>query len=78
MTASLERPALLAGEGLPTFEAITPDQVSSHIPELLSQLECELDQLEATLALALEQGRPLGWHEVMDPLHRLGERLRWS
>ena len=78
MSASLERPALLAGEGLPTFEAITPDQVTSHIPELLSQLEIELDQLEATLAQALEQGRPLGWHEVMDPLHRLGERLRWS
>jgi len=78
MSASLERPALLAGEGLPTFEAITPDQVTSHIPELLSQLESELDQLEATLAQALEQGRPLGWHEVMDPLHRLGERLRWS
>jgi oligopeptidase A len=78
MSASLDRPALLAGEGLPSFDAITPDQVSSHIPELLSQLECELDQLEATLALALEQERPLGWHEVMDPLHRLGERLRWS
>ena len=78
MSASLERPALLAGEGLPTFEAITPDQVTSHIPELLGQLESELDQLEATLAQALEQGRPLGWHEVMDPLHRLGERLRWS
>jgi hypothetical protein len=44
----------------------------------LSQLEGELDQLEATLAQALEQGRPLSWHEVMDPLHRLGERLRWS
>ena len=78
MSASLERPALLAGEGLPTFEAITPDQVTSHIPELLGQLETELDQLEATLALALDQGRPLGWSEVMDPLHRLGERLRWS
>jgi len=78
MTSPLERPALLVGEGLPTFEAITPDQVSSHIPELLSQLEIELDQLEATLALALDQARPLAWHEVMDPLHRLGERLRWS
>ena len=78
MSASLERPALLAGEGLPTFEAITPNQVTSHIPKLLGQLETDLDQLEATLALALDQGRPLGWSEVMDPLHRLGERLRWS
>ena len=78
MLTPLERPALLAGEGLPAFEAITPDQVNRHIPELLTQLEADLDQLEATLALSLAQNRPLGWHEVMDPLHRLGERLRWS
>ncbi|MEB3260131.1 MAG: M3 family metallopeptidase [Cyanobacteriota bacterium] len=78
MTLTLEPPALLAGEGLPDFEAITPDQIGLHIPELLSQLESERQALEADFTVALEAGRPLGWHEVMDPLHRLGERLRWS
>ncbi|MFY7695224.1 MAG: M3 family peptidase, partial [Cyanobium sp.] len=78
MTLTLEPPALLAGEGLPRFEAITPDQIETHIPELLSQLEAERHTLEARFTAALEEGRPLGWHEVMDPLHRLGERLRWS
>ena len=78
MTLTLEPPALLAGEGLPRFEAITPDQIETHIPELLSQLEAERLTLEARFTAALEEGRPLGWHEVMDPLHRLGERLRWS
>ncbi|MEB3318915.1 MAG: M3 family metallopeptidase [Cyanobacteriota bacterium] len=78
MTVTLEPPALLAGEGLPRFEAITPDQIDHHIPELLSQLEAERLALEARFAAALEEGRPLGWHAVMDPLHRLGERLRWS
>ncbi len=39
MSTTLQTPpALLAGEGLPHFEAITPDQVSEHMPELLPQL----------------------------------------
>jgi oligopeptidase A len=71
-------PALLAGEGLPAFEAIGPDQVEQHIPELLEQLLAELDQLEAELRSALASGSPLRWDQVMEPLHRLGERLRWS
>ena len=79
MTASLASPpALLAGEGLPEFEAITPDQVDRHMPELMAQLEAELDALESDLRAALAEGRPLSWEEVMDPLHHLGERLRWS
>ncbi len=78
MTTTLQSPpALLAGEGLPSFEAITPDQVVAHIPALLSTLQAELDRLEADLTAAAA-GRNLGWAEVMDPLHRLGERLRWS
>ncbi len=79
MTTTLQSPpALLAGEGLPRFEAITPDQVVAHIPALLSTLQAELDRLEADLAAAAAEGRNLAWAEVMDPLHRLGERLRWS
>jgi oligopeptidase A len=78
MTVTLEPPALLVGEGLPHFEAITPDQIERHIPELLAQLDAELVSLEAAFTAALEAGHPLEWHGVMDPLHRLGERLRWS
>ena len=78
MSVHPESPPLLAGEGLPRFEAITPDQVESHIPELLHQLEAELASLEAQFTKALEGGAPLAWHGVMDPLHRLTERLRWS
>ena len=78
MSVTLEPPALLAGEGLPQFQAITPDQIQLHIPELLAELESELSTLEAKFAAALEQGHPLAWHGVMDPLHRLTERLRWS
>jgi oligopeptidase A len=69
---------LLIGEGLPPFEAITPEQVQEHIPELIARLESDLVCLEASLDQALGEGGPLGWSAVMDPLQRLGERLRWS
>ena len=69
---------LLMGKGLPAFEAITAAQVEEHIPELLSILNGELDALEALLSQALATGRLLDWAEVMDPLQRLGEQLRWS
>ena len=69
---------LLVGEGLPAFGAITAAQVEEHIPELLSLLNGELDALEALLSQALAAGRLLDWAEVMDPLQRLGEQLRWS
>ncbi|MFN9055557.1 MAG: M3 family metallopeptidase, partial [Cyanobacteriota bacterium] len=78
MSVTLQRPALLAGEGLPHFEAITPDQIEQYIPDLLSQLESELSSLEGQFSAAIQVGQPLLWHEVMDPLHRLTERLRWS
>jgi oligopeptidase A len=63
---------------LPRFEAITPDQVDQHMPELMAQLEAELGTVESHLEQAEAAGRTLSWAEVMDPLHRLGERLRWS
>ena len=71
---------LLAGQGLPQFTAITPEQVDQGIPALLDALNGELTALEATLESRLAQGEaaPLSWTEVMEPLQHLGERLRWS
>jgi oligopeptidase A len=71
-------PALLAGEGLPEFAAMTPDQVKKHIPALLEDLHTGLGAIEGQLEEALAADQPLAWNTVMDPLHRLGERLRWS
>ena len=76
MVASL--PEILRGEGLPRYEAITPEAVNAHIPELITELEAELETLEQGLHQQLSSGGPLGWSAVMDPLQRLGERLRWS
>jgi oligopeptidase A len=82
MAAASSPSPLLRGEGLPPFEAITPEQVDTAIPQLLEQLNAELSQLEEQLVRRLSEasggGAALGWAEVMDPLHHLGERLRWS
>jgi oligopeptidase A len=82
MAAASSPSPLLRGQGLPPFAAITPEQVNTAIPELLEQLNGELSQLEQQLDgrnnEARAGGAPLTWAEVMDPLHHLGERLRWS
>ncbi len=82
MAAAPSPSPLLRGQGLPPFAAITPEQVNTAIPELLEQLNGELSQLEQLLNERLDEARaagaPLSWAEVMDPLHHLGERLRWS
>ena len=73
---------LLRGEGLPPFAEITPEQVNAAIPQLLEQLNADLTALEERLEQRLQEisdgGAPLGWSELMEPLHQLGERLRWS
>ena len=48
MTLSAPLP-LLVGQGLPPFEAITPEQVEQAIPALLSDLNESLSALEASL-----------------------------
>jgi oligopeptidase A len=82
MAASSSPSPLLRGQGLPPFEAITAEQVDTAIPALLEQLNGELSQLEQRLERRLEEasagGASLSWTELMDPLHHLGERLRWS
>ena len=70
--------ALLEGHGLPCFEQITPDLVQQDIPVLLAQLEQQFTELETTLQSRLDSGASISWEEVMQPMQRIGERLRWS
>jgi oligopeptidase A len=77
-SATLPPLPLLAGAGLPEFQDINPDQVTQGIPLLLEQLNAELTALEVCLDQRLAGDSALTWDEVMQPLHLLGERLRWS
>jgi len=71
-------PALLAGQGLPDYQAITPEDVRESIPTLLRHLSDQFETHEAVLNQRLDDSSPLTWDEVMVPLHRIGEQLRWS
>ena len=77
-TSSLSALPLLAGAGLPEFQDISPEQVNQAIPLLLEQLNSELTALEGQFDQRLAGNSALIWDEVMQPLHLLGERLRWS
>ena len=70
--------ALLKGEGLPLFQQITPELVSQDVPVLLQQLDTQFTTLEAALQEQLNGSEPLSWAAVMEPMQKLGEKLRWS
>ena len=69
---------LLAGEGLPDFNNITFQEVESSIPVLLNQLNNEFSLLEADLENKLRAKQILKWDQVLKPLNKIEERLRWS
>lgn len=75
---STSQPALLKGRGLPDYAAITPEAVGEHLPGLLRRLEEQLVSLETSLQQKLGQGEAISWTDVMPPLQRIGEQMRWS
>ena len=77
MSPSTSSP-LLKGHGLPSYEQITPELIRQDIPLLLKELEQQFTDLEEALRSRLDSDSFLGWEEVMQPMQRIGERLRWS
>ena len=69
---------LLRGQGLPEFQAISPELVRQDIPVLLNELDQSFSALEQALESALAGPSRLSWTVVMQPLQAIGERLRWS
>tara|TARA_Y100001968_G_scaffold333627_1_gene397729 strand:+ start:2253 stop:4391 length:2139 start_codon:yes stop_codon:yes gene_type:complete len=71
-------PAILEGKGLPDYKEITASEVNENIPYLLKEINEKLIALEDFLENRLTEERALCWDEVMNPLHQIGESLRWS
>ncbi len=71
-------PALLKGEGVPEYNAITPEQITENIPDLIKSLDKNFNELEKKLKQKLSNNETISWDQVMTPLHEIGERLRWS
>ena len=69
---------LLIGKGLPDYQSITPQQVQENIPILIKDLNDCYFQLEASTAELLKNKQLIEWEEIIKPLYRISERLRWS
>ncbi len=67
---TVTKKTLLIGKGLPPFESIKPEDVVPAMTELLTELEQELTNLEATV-------KPT-WNDLVEPLQKLEDRLTWS
>ncbi|MEM6449513.1 MAG: M3 family metallopeptidase [Cyanobacteria bacterium P01_D01_bin.105] len=65
---------LLAGKGLPPFEAIQPEHVVPGIEQLIKALSQDLTVLESTL----RSSQAASWSAVVEPLTAITERLSWS
>ncbi len=81
MTNDLKRKDLspiLKGEGIPNFTQITPSEINEHFPRLLSEVNNQFNKIEQSIKQSLNSNHSLTWEELMTPLHKLGERLRWS
>ncbi|HEY9827169.1 MAG TPA: M3 family metallopeptidase [Stenomitos sp.] len=61
---------LLHGHGLPPFDAVQPEHVVPAMTALIGELESALTELENTV-------QPT-WEGLVEPLHAIGEKLRWS
>ncbi len=68
----------LIGRGIPEFESITPEVISKEFPLLLENLNKELTKLEKDFIDLLTNPEKLTWDNVMEPIYRLSEALRWS
>ncbi len=69
---------LLVGSGLPNFKEIRPSDITTSIPILLKKLNSEFCELEKRLNLKIEKFNECNWQDVMVPLYKLNEDLRWS
>ncbi|NEQ37461.1 MAG: M3 family metallopeptidase [Okeania sp. SIO3I5] len=70
VSTTVTKKTLLIGKGLPPFESIKPEDVVPAMTELLTELEQELTNLEATV-------KPT-WNDLVEPLQKLEDRLTWS
>ena len=73
-----EESPLLKGEGIPTYEEITPKEVKESIPILLKRVNLEFNNLEEKLTTSIKEDQSISWDTIMTPLYKISKKLRWS
>ena len=69
---------LLAGKGIPNYKRITAIEINLEIPILLKDLNDKFSNLESKIREKISTNELLTWEEVMNPLYKINESLRWS
>ena len=74
MSSKVNLSPILVGRGLPNFNEITANDINSNLPILLEELNNDLSSLEKDLSVK----QILTWDELIKPIYKIEERLRWS
>ncbi len=77
MTADVVDKVLFKCEGLPNFIQFTPQRIEKEFPILLEKLNSDFNDIETEFA-SLITNEKLDWGNVMNPLNKINEELRWS
>jgi len=77
MTEDVVDKFLFKCEGLPKFNEFTPERIDIEFPILLEKLNSDFKDIETKFSLLTIDGN-LDWDNVMNPLNKINEKLRWS
>ena len=77
MTEDVINKVLFKCEGLPVFNEFTPERIEKEFPVLLEKLESDFNDIETKFS-SLIINKNVDWENVMNPLNKINEELRWS
>ena len=77
MTEDVVDKVLFKCEGLPEFNEFTPQRIEKEFPLILEKLNSDFNNIEIKFS-SLINNEKLDWENIMQPLNKINEELRWS
>ncbi len=77
MTEDFVDKVLFKCEGLPEFNEFTPQRIEKEFPSILEKLNSDFNNIEIKFS-SLINNEKLNWENIMQPLNKINEELRWS
>jgi len=77
MTEDVVDKVLFKCEGLPEFNEFTPQRIEKEFPSILEKLNSDFNNIEIKFS-SLINNEKLNWENIMQPLNKINEELRWS
>ena len=77
MTKNKNQTLLFKCKGLPDFEKFSPNNIDTDFPKIIEKISSDFENIEKIFTTK-EKENNFDWDEVMTPLNKLNEELRWS